>query len=194
MKDINKYYDSTQKDKPHKNIKHFINNIGTKPTIAIDLGCGQGNDVLFLIKHGWKVLGIDRENVEKRIRKRLSNNEQLLFNFKLQNFEELESFKADLIVANFSLSFCNNKKFMNTWKTIEKSISSEGYFVGNFLGNNDSWVETKSEMTFFTKEEIEKLFKNFKIINFNEIETDKATALGSQKHWHFFDIIAKKLQ
>ena len=149
--------------------------------------------VLFLIKNGWNVLGIDRENVEDRIRTRLNNNEQLLFKFELQDFEELKSFKANLIVANFSLSFCNNKKFKNTWKTIEESLQSGGYFVGNLLGFKDSWMKNKSDMTFFTKEEIEKLFKCFQIINFNEVETDKATALGNQKHWHFFDVIAKKL-
>lgn len=193
MKDINKYYDATKKDKPHKNLRFFIDNIRTEPTNAVDLGCGQGNDVLFLIKNGWNVLGIDRENVEDRIRTRLNNKEQLLFKFELQDFEELKSFKANLIVANFSLSFCNNKKFKNTWKTIEASLQSGGYFVGNLLGVKDSWMKNKLDMTFFTKEDIEKLFKCFQIINFNEVETDKTTALGNQKHWHFFDVIAKKL-
>ena len=193
MKDINKYYDATKKDKPHKNLRFFIDNIRTEPTNAVDLGCGQGNDVLFLIKNGWNVLGIDRENVEDRIRTRLNNKEQLLFKFELQDFEELKSFKANLIVANFSLSFCNNKKFKNTWKTIEESLQSGGYFVGNLLGVKDSWMKNKLDMTFFTKEDIEKLFKCFQIINFNEVETDKTTALGNQKHWHFFDVIAKKL-
>lgn len=193
MKDINKYYDATKKDKPHKNLRFFIDNIRTEPTNAVDLGCGQGNDVLFLIKNGWNVLGIDRENVEDRIRIRLNNKEQLLFKFELQDFEELKSFKANLIVANFSLSFCNNKKFKNTWKTIEESLQSGGYFVGNLLGVKDSWMKNKLDMTFFTKEDIEKLFKCFQIINFNEVETDKTTALGNQKHWHFFDVIAKKL-
>lgn len=193
MKNINKYYDATQNDKPHKNVKYFIDNIKIEPSNAVDLGCGQGNDTLFLIKHGWNVLGIDRENVEDRIRIRLNTNEQLLFNFKQQNFENLTNFKADLIVANFSLSFCNNKKFNNTWETIENSLQTGGYFVGNLLGNKDSWTKNKPDMTFFTKEEVKKLFNCFQIINFNEIETDKATALGNPKHWHFFDIIAKKL-
>lgn len=193
MENINKYYDATQNDKPHKNVKYFIDNIKIEPSNAVDLGCGQGNDTLFLIKHGWNVLGIDRENVEDRIRMRLNTNEQLLFNFKQQNFENLTNFRADLIVANFSLSFCNNKKFNNTWKTIESSLQTGGYFVGNLFGNKDSWTKTKPDMTFFTKEEVKKLFNCFQIINFNEIETDKSTALGNPKHWQFFDIIAKKL-
>lgn len=47
-------------------------------------------------------------------------------------------------------------------------------------------------MTFFSKEEAEALFQNFKIIVFDEMETDKPTALGREKHWHFFSIIAQK--
>lgn len=192
MNKINKYYEVTEKNEPNKNLKYFIKNINVNSRDAIDLGCGQGNDILFLIKKGWKVLGIDRENVEERIRKRLSKNEQDFFRFQLQHFEKLELTKTNLIVANFSISFCNNKRFKHTWRVIEQSIFQGGYFVGNFLGNNDSWRKTKHDMTFFTIEEIQSLFKNFKIVKFDEIEVDKTTSLGNEKHWHFFNIIAKK--
>ena len=36
------------------------------------------------------------------------------------------------------------------------------------------------------------LFKNFDIIHFKEIEEDRKTALGVEKHWHIYDVIAKK--
>ncbi len=192
MNKINQYYEVTEKDKPHKNVKYFIENIKVNPSNAIDLGCGQGNDILFLIRNGWNVLGIDKENVEERIRKRLNKNEQCSFNFELQIFEELKLIKTDLIVANFSLSFCDKKKFENTWKTIEEAISTDGYFIGNFFGTKDSWAKTQHRMTFFSNGEVEKLFNNFKIIHFEEIEADKTTALGNPKHWHFFNVIAKK--
>lgn len=192
MKNIDKYYENTQNDKPNKNVKYFIENINLRQTSAIDLGCGQGNDVLYLIKNGWKVLGIDREDVEERIRKRLDENQQLSFRFELQDFENLKIKETDLIIANFSLSFCNNNKFEEIWEIIRESIRAGGYFVGNFLGDRDSWTKTKSEMTFFTKKQVENLFIDFKIDKFDEIEVDKPTALGNPKHWHFFYVIAKK--
>ncbi len=68
-----------------------------------------------------------------------------------------------------------------------------GYFVGNFFGLNDSWTKIKKQMVFLSKEQILNLFKDsFEIIHFNEIEKNEKTGLGKMKHWHIYDIIAKK--
>ena len=48
-------------------------------------------------------------------------------------------------------------------------------------------------MIFFTKEYVLNLFSDFKIIDFKEIEKDGKTALGKTKHWHIFNVIAKKI-
>ena len=61
-----------------------------------------------------------------------------------------------------------------------------------FFGIKDSWVETKPKVVFLLKEEVLALFKNFDIIHFEEIEEDRKTALGVKKHWHIYDVIAKK--
>lgn len=47
-------------------------------------------------------------------------------------------------------------------------------------------------MVFLSKTEVLELFKDFDIIHFKEIEEDKKTALGVEKHWHIYDVIAKK--
>ena len=69
-----------------------------------------------------------------------------------------------------------------------------GYFVGNFFGINDSWVKIKEKMVFLSKEEVLTLFKNFEIIDFQEKEYDGKTGLGKIKHWHVYDVIAKKIK
>ena len=78
------------------------------------------------------------------------------------------------------------------WKTIKKNICNDGYFVGNFFGINDSWNRNESNMTFLTKEQVLDLFEEFDVIKFKEIEKDGLTGLGNMKHWHIFNIIAKK--
>ena len=47
-------------------------------------------------------------------------------------------------------------------------------------------------MVFLSKEQVLNLFNAFEIIYFKENENDTVTALGRIKHWHTFDIIAKK--
>ena len=114
------------------------------------------------------------------------------FRFQKQNFEIIELEKSNLIVANFSLPFCNKNNFKELWNKINNSIVEDGYFVGNFLGLNDSWNGTKTEMTFLSREQVMKLFKDFEILIFKEKEKDALTGLGKMKHWHIFHVIARK--
>ena len=47
-------------------------------------------------------------------------------------------------------------------------------------------------MVFLSKEQVLNLFDEFEIIDLQENERDVKTALGKIKHWHTFDVIAKK--
>lgn len=191
---IQEYYDNTEAEMPRKNVKYFIENFETIPENSIELGCGAGNDTVYLIKKGWNVTAIDREDVEERIKKRLNDEEKQKFIFRKQKFENLELKENKLIVANYCIPFCNKKCFKELWNKIEKSIKKDGYFVGNFFGNNDEWAKTKKDMTFLTKEEVLNLFKEFEIKNFKEIEKNGMTGMGKIKHWHTFNVIAQKIK
>ena len=192
MKSIEKYYDNTTDAMPNYTVKKFIK-LNVEPGNAVELGCGAGRDTVCLIKNGWNVLAIDRENVESRIAAKLSEEELKQFKFLKQKFEYIELEKNNLVVANFSLPFCNKNNFKELWNKINNSILKDGYFVGNFFGINDEWKSTKEEMTFLTKEQVIELFKDFEIIEFKEVEKDGTTGLGKMKHWHIFNVIAKKL-
>lgn len=62
------------------------------------------------------------------------------------------------------------------------------------MGLNDSWTKIKEQMVFLSKEQVLELFKNsFDIIEFNEVEKDEKTGLGQMKHWHIYNVIAKKI-
>ena len=46
-----------------------------------------------------------------------------------------------------------------------------------------------------SKDEILNLFKDlFEIVYFDEIEKDGRTALGKTKHWHIYNVIARKIK
>ena len=185
------YYKKTKNSNIPKNLKTFID-MKIKPGICIDLGCGAGRDSRFLIKNGWKVIAIDKEDTEEIIRASLNKKEQDLLKFVKQDFEDNITLQScNLLVANASLSFCHKKYFNELWKKVVNSITKDGYFVGNFFGVNDTWAN-RPNMTFFIKEEVIELFSSFEIINFKEIEKNGKTVLGVEKHWHVFNVIAKK--
>ena len=110
MGDIQKYYENTEKALPHPMFKKIIN-MNIKPKNAIDLGCGTGRDTIYLIKNGWKVVSIDKEDTRKIIASKLNNEEMERFNFKCLSFENIELEKNNLLVANFSIPFCNKDYF-----------------------------------------------------------------------------------
>lgn len=191
MKKIERYYENTKNSVPNKNVREFIE-LKLEKGNAIELGCGAGRDTKFLLEEGWNVIAIDREEVSKIITEKLNKEELNRFRFQKQEFESLELEKTNLIVANFSLPFCNKNKFYDMWSKIKDSILPNGYFIGNLFGINDEWAKNKNDMTFLSKEEVINLFNELEIISFKEIEKDMRTGLGNTKHWHIFDIIARK--
>lgn len=193
MGKIEEYYKKTENSKPSFFLENFINNVNLEQKNAVDLGCGAGRNTLYLIKNGFKVLAIDKEDTSELIAKKLNSEELKRFKFRCQNFKDIEIDKNNLLVANFSIPFCNKNYFKTLWNKITNNILENGYFVGNFLGLNDSWAKTKKDMVFLSKEEVLDLFKdNFDIIFFKEVEKDEKTALGVMKHWHIYNVIAKK--
>ena len=129
MKDIQKYYYNTENALPHPMVKKVID-MNIKPENAIDLGCGAGRDTIYLIKNGWNVLAIDKEDTKQIISSKLDNDEIKKFRFARQNFENIKLEKTKLLVANFSIPFCKKECFNPFWNKIVDSILKERLFCG----------------------------------------------------------------
>ena len=127
MSEIYKYYKKTKNALPHKNVQKVLE-MDIIPGNAIDLGCGAGRDTIYLIKNGWNVLAIDKEETKGLIEEKLNENELKNFRFSLQNFQNVELEKNNLIVSNFSIPFCGKKYFKEFWNKIEESIEKGRIF------------------------------------------------------------------
>lgn len=195
MLNWNEYYKNTKLENPSIILKKFFKMKLDNPTLkrAIDLGCGSGNDTIWLLKKNYFVTAIDKEkDVIDIIKNRVPDTSNL--KFIIERFEniKLEENQTDLVVSNLSIYFCNPKFFKKFCNEFTKAISKNGYFVGNFLGKEDEWSKDNSR-TFVNEQEIKKIFQNFNIIYFNEKKYKKLTAKGNMKFWHVYEIIAKKL-
>jgi SAM-dependent methyltransferase len=159
---------------------------------AVDLGCGEGRDTVELIRRGWRVLGIDGE--QEAIARLLSrpdiNPEHL--ETQVVRFEEVILPKSsDLVNASFSLPFCPPEHFPDLWEKIVASLRSGGRFCGQLFGDRDGWAIYTS-MNHHTRQQVEVLLQPFEIEVFEEEEHPGKTALGEDKYWHLFQIVARK--
>jgi trans-aconitate methyltransferase len=127
MENIEKYYENTENASPNPTVRKFIE-MKIKPTNAIDLGCGTGRDTICLIKNGWNVLSIDRENTKQIISNKLNKEEIERLRFERQDFENIKLEKNNLLVANFSIPFCNKECFDEFWNKITDSVLKERIF------------------------------------------------------------------
>ena len=127
MGNIKNFYKNTKNAMPHDNVKKIIE-IENKKGNAIDLGCGAGRDTIFLIKNNWNVTAIDRENTKDMIASKLTIEELKRLKFICQDFENIKLDKSDLVVANFSIPFCNKKYFNELWNKIVNSINTSRIF------------------------------------------------------------------
>ena len=127
MNEIHEYYKNTKNALPHKNVQKVLE-MDIIPGNAIDLGCGAGRDTICLIKNGWNVLAIDKEETKGLIEEKLNENELKNFRFSLQNFQNVELENNSLLVSNFSIPFCGKKYFKEFWSKIEESIEKGRIF------------------------------------------------------------------
>ena len=186
MKDWTNYQNKTYGDDVCKLLIEFLDKY--KIDNAIDLGCGSGNETVYMIKNGIKVLAIDRQLNQDFILNRLSDNEKKMISFKESSFEDVELPKTQLLTAFFSIPFCNPNNFDELWNEIYNSIEDDGYFVGQLFGDRDAWNVVDSINT-FPIDKVKDYLKKYRIIKLEEVEYVRES---DNKKWHFYDIIAQK--
>jgi len=165
---------------------------GIQPRFAVDLGCGEGRDTVELLRRGWRVLGIDgnSEAIANLLNRPDIHQERL--ETQITRFEELVlPDYVDLINASFSLPFCPPKHFPSLWDKIVASLNSGGRFCGQLFGDRDSWA-IHTSMNHHTRQQVDVLLQPFELEFFEEEEHPGKTALGEEKHWHIFQIVARK--
>ncbi|MGQ4649640.1 methyltransferase domain-containing protein [Lyngbya aestuarii] len=191
------YYDAVVGRPPRETLLKALElfdgeNSAAESPLAVDLGCGEGRDTIELLKRGWRVLGIDaqQEAISRLLSRPDITAERL--ETKVSGFEEVSLPESvDLVNASFSLPFCPPEYFPGLWQKIVASLRSGGRFCGQLLGERDSW-SVYTSMNHHTPEQVEELLQPFEVEAFEEEEHPGKTALGQQKHWHLFQIVARK--
>lgn len=188
----NDYYKKVSKRPAHPILKLALEKTKVVGK-AYDLGAGSGVDTKYLIENNWKVVAVDKEKASADyIRELIPSHRNL--KVKTKGFENLELTKSDLIFGGASFPFCQPSDFNKFWSCMHSSLKKGGILAGNLFGHNDSWAKPyKKKMSFQNHKQISKLFKGFDILFFDELEEDRLTALGREKHCHIYSFVLKKL-
>ena len=159
--------------------------------LAIDLGCGEGTDALELLARGWSVLAVDAESAGLALlRARIPSAAAGAVRVLCASFAEADLPSADLIHAGFSLPFCAPQEFPPLWARIRRALAPGGVFAGQLFGPHDTWADDP-DMTFCARHQVDVLLDGLDIVRLQETERD-GHAFSGPKHWHTFDILARK--
>ncbi|PSN12008.1 class I SAM-dependent methyltransferase [filamentous cyanobacterium CCT1] len=162
------------------------------PKFAVDLGCGDGRDTVELLNRGWRVLAIDGETEAiARLRQRDDCGRTHL-ETRVQRFEDL-TLPPDisLINASFCLPFCPPEQFPDLWDEIVATLALGGRFCGQLFGDRDSWA-VYNDMNHHSRDQVNQLLTPFVVEWLEEENHPGKTALGEEKHWHIYNIVARK--
>jgi trans-aconitate methyltransferase len=191
MSEINKeYYGITGGRPPHTRTEHAFklfqethNPIGLQ---ALDFGCGAGRDSRFLLDQGMAVTAVDM-NINGMAS--LADAERLTI--VQSRFDQFTFGEYDFISSQWALSFNSPETFTDMFKRLTSSLRPGGIITCNIFGKRDEWANDPSR-TFLDEDEINALLDGLKDIEVIPTEEDGTLANGTPKHWHYYDILARK--
>ena len=165
-----------------------------KTGVMIDLGAGEGTDCAYLLAHNWKVIAVDiNTNGIENMLKMIGNEYIDKITVIKKRFHNVTIPTVDLVVANYSLPFCDIKYFPLVWENIKNALNPEGRFAGTFFGIND---EFKEKAILLNSDQINAMFESleYEYYSEDEQESDVIDQKGNKvfRHWHIYEIIAKK--
>ncbi|HEY2873648.1 MAG TPA: class I SAM-dependent methyltransferase [Reyranella sp.] len=159
-------------------------------SLAVDLGCGDGRDVVEILRRGWRVVAVDSE--PEALRRLMERGLSGSITPIEARFEDVPMpIGVELVNSSFAMPLCEPERFHDLWTRIVEALPSGGRFSGQWYGPRDSWVG-RPGITFLSRDEATALLAGCEVEMFEEEEADSVTPRGNQKHWHIFHIVARK--
>ena len=188
------YYRQLRDRPPRRTLLAALDAFGETPAdaLAIDLGCGDGRDVVEILRRGWNVVAVDAEPqaLAKLAERSLPDSEKITPI--VSRMEDVPlPLGVRLVNSSFAMPLCEPERFHELWARIAEALPAGGRFSGQWYGPRDSWVG-RPGITFLERDAALTLLEGFEVEMFDEEEADSTTPRGKPKHWHIFHIVARK--
>src|SRR5690348_12406988 len=107
--DWNAYYRAVSGRPPRELLRHALRLFPDTPSgsrLALDIGCGTGNETLELLRQGWRVLAIDEQpSALEALRSAVSPADVGRLQIHMGSVTDLQMPEVDLVWAGRSLPF-----------------------------------------------------------------------------------------
>ena len=200
MIDFNKLYKKTKTAWGHQVAPLVISVLKyIKKGNALDLGCAQGTEALFLASQGFSVTAVDSSLVAiNQLNDTAHKNNVTTITTLHSNIVDfiIKKNVYDLIIAINVLYFLDKKKAVDAIKKIQNGLKKGGIVALSLFSTKDPFYNQKKQHRFYTtSEEIAKLFENFEILeHFDGLIEDAGHTSLPEPHQHgAILIIAKKI-
>ncbi|WP_087016298.1 class I SAM-dependent methyltransferase [Thaumasiovibrio subtropicus] len=179
--------------KPHRPItERAVASDQSRYPVALDAGCGTGSDLAYLSRHYGQVYGFDvNDDAVQLCQTRFEPQDAV--RVEQASFEHFDYPAVGVLLAHSSLYFAAPQRVEMVWQRMRDAIMQGGVFAGDFLGVRDDWAKGSHHVTSpFSMRQVERLFDGFELLEFEERDERGMTALGHEKHWHTFTVLARK--
>ncbi len=188
------YYDKLRDRPPRRTVLAALDLFGTTDAdaLATDLGCGDGRDVVEMVRRGWNVIAVDSEPAAlQQLAARHMPDAGRVTPIAARLEEVPLPIAVKWVNSSFAMPLCEPPRFGDLWTRIRDALPVGGRFSGQWYGQRDSW-NGRPGLTFLDRAAAEALLEGFDIEMFDEEEADSVTPRGNPKHWHIFHIVARK--
>ncbi|RYV02822.1 hypothetical protein SOPP22_07090 [Shewanella sp. OPT22] len=171
----------------------YKNNHIDKNARAYDLGCGSGNEDVFLIAKGWQVDCIDKNSQPQRIIPVRSKGLPGHFSFQQGDFSQLSMHgKYNFVFAIFSLPFGKKSDMLSIFQTVQQHLATNGFFAFTMNGPSASFNDDGSTFG-LTKAELRNLISesNLKINTLLRRKYAQKDFSGNRQQWDVYDVVVR---
>jgi ubiquinone/menaquinone biosynthesis C-methylase UbiE len=188
-------------EEPDESIVNFVASLKkkTKKLRVLDLGCGAGRHQVYMAKQGIEAHGADLSETGLRLTKeRLKKQKLEVFLVKCDmGLLPYRDFCFDAVISLHTIYHQKLKEIQKTISAIHRILKQQGLLLVNFLSKRTYSCKKGAEVEentfvqqegmekrvlhhFTDKREIERLFRNFKIVNLELIEKEVEGKLRSR--------------
>ena len=167
------------------------------PGKALDLGCGQGRNALFLAQHGFEVTAVDQNELALEILQSIVEQEDLEMTVGLYDINSANLKQSyDLIVSTVVLMFLQADRIPEIIRNMQDQTNPGGYnLIVCAMDTEDYPCQVPFSFT-FKEGELADYYKDWELVKYNENpgHLHRRDENGNRIALRFATMLAKKIK